>query len=240
MRINKPTMLFFTLCASLSSGPVLADTKMNGNPIITKLSVQSLEYGFGSGANTLNWEQAQLQIGTDLNGLSIRSNGHTENGKVDEANLIVQYSRGISAFWDLQAGWKRDIRPQPHRDSAVFGLSGTAPYRFEVESYVGIGRGGNIEFYLDAEKELLITNRWMLAPQFSINAFSQKDPEVGIGSGVNETELALRLHYVWRKNLLPYIGIAYQQEYGETADLTRAEGDSTHNTQWVVGIQGWL
>ena len=69
MSINKPTTLFLALCASLSSGPVLADIKMNGNPIITKVSVQSLEYGFGSGANTLNWEQAQLQIGTGGLGL---------------------------------------------------------------------------------------------------------------------------------------------------------------------------
>jgi len=223
----------------IAANPAGADMAMNDNPVIVQSYVKALEYRAGSGENSIDWENAELRIGTDLNKLALRSSGEWSDGEVHHADLSILYSRAVSAYWNLQAGWKRDIRPKPHRDWFTVGLSGISPYHFDSEIFISVGRDGNMNLYLEAEKEILVTQRIILAPAFTMDVYNKDDPEYGIGSGVSETEIGLRLRYAIRKNFLPYIGINWVQQYGDTAELSRLSGDKTSDTRWVFGFKGW-
>lgn len=40
-----------------------------------------------------------------------------------------------------------------------------------------------------------------------------------MGSGVNETDLDVRLRYEIRREVAPYVGVSWSREYGQTASL---------------------
>ena len=46
----------------------------------------------------------------------------------------------------------------------------------------------------------------------------------GVGSGLNDTELGLRLRYEVRREIAPYVGVNWTQRYGAAADFARDEG----------------
>ena len=63
---------------------------------------------------------------------------------------------------------------------------------------------------------------------------------VGIGSGISDLELGLRLSYEMRREFAPYIGVNWNKKVGQTADYARAEGETVEDTQFVVGIRIWF
>ncbi len=71
--------------------------------------------------------------------------------------------------------------------------------------------------------DLLITQRLILQPQLEMNFYSKRDPSRAIGShGLSEIDTGLRLRYEISRKFAPYIGVAYNGKFGETADFTRA------------------
>ncbi|MBL4763115.1 MAG: copper resistance protein B, partial [Gammaproteobacteria bacterium] len=43
-----------------------------------------------------------------------------------------------------------------------------------------------------------------------------------------------------RREFAPYIGLNWSKKLGETADLVKAAGGDTDDTQWVAGIRAWF
>ena len=93
---------------------------------------------------------------------------------------------------------------------------------------------------MQAEYELLFTQRWILSPEIEVNVYGEDDAERGIGSGLSDMELGLRLRYAIRREFAPYIGVNWEKTFGDTADLARAEGDSSSDVQLVAGIRMWF
>jgi len=50
----------------------------------------------------------------------------------------------------------------------------------------------------------------------------------------------LRLRYEIRREFAPYLGINWDKQFGDTADLTDAVGGSSSDTQLVLGIRAWF
>lgn len=201
--------------------------------------VDRLEAGFGDGQDTNVWD-AQLWWGGDYHKLWLKTEGEGEQGEsLEAAELQVLYSRLISPFWQWQVGARHDFRPAPARDFFVFGIQGVAPYRFEVDAAGFLSDDGDLSFRLETEYEVLFTQRLILQPRFELNAAAQDVPALGVGAGVGSTELGARLRYEIRRELAPYVGVTWQERYGETADLARAEGEPTSTTAVVVGLRMW-
>ncbi|MFA0811560.1 copper resistance protein B [Microbulbifer epialgicus] len=61
--------------------------------------------------------------------------------------------------------------------------------------------------------------------------------------GFFEAELGLRLlskiHPKIHPKFLPYIGVHYEQEVGNTADFAREEGEDVYSTLWIIGFRAW-
>jgi copper resistance protein B len=214
---------------------------VHDNPIRSFVLVDQLEYGFPKGTNGLRFNGLSW-IGGDYNRLWINTEGtKTYGGPLEDTDVQVLYGRLIAPFWDVQGGL-RYYRPRSHapsRGSAVIGVTGIAPYRFEVEAASFISNKGEVSGRVEVEYELLMTQRLIAQPRFETNVAIQRSPELGIGRGINDAELGLRLRYEIRREFAPYVGVSWSSRFGETADFARARGDVVRTLGLVVGIRLW-
>ena len=209
------------------------------DPLNYKVMIDKLETRITDGPNPLVLE-GDAWVGYDLNKFWLKTDMERVDGETEEMELQLLYSRAVAPFWDLQAGWRRDIKPQPHRDYLALGFKGLAPYLFDIDAGLFIGESGQVSARLDAEYEYPFTQQLVLSPEFSMNLYSKDDAEAGIGSGLSDMALGLRLSYAIRREFAPYIGVNWTKQFGQTADFTKAEGGNTSDTQLVVGLRLWF
>lgn len=212
---------------------------MNDDPLLTMLIIDQLEVRSDDTSSSLNWE-AEGWVGKDLHKLWIKAEGEYSDDHVEEMELQALYSRAIAPFWDVQLGWRRDIRPTPERDWLAIGVKGLAPYYFDIDAALFIGDSGRTAARLQAEYELMLTQRLILVPEIELNLYGQDDPATGIGSGLSDIEAGLRLRYEIRREFAPYIGVNWTHLYGQTADYAREEGEDIDTFQFVIGIHAWF
>lgn len=206
----------------------------NSFVIFDRLEAVDLDHGRGEA-----WE-AQAWFGSDLNRLWLRSEGERERGHTEAADLEVLYGRSITPWWDVVAGLKHDFKPGQSRDWAAFGVQGLAPYKFEVSATAYLGESGATAATVEAEYEVLLTNRLILQPRVEVEAFGKDDPARGIGSGLSTVEAGLRLRYEFTRRFAPYIGVAWERAYGGTADHRRDDGEAVEDTHLVAGLRLWF
>lgn len=228
----------FLLLGNLIVSPA-AFAAAEDDPLLYKVMIDKLEWRDADGADPWVWD-AEGWLGKDLNKLWLKSEGARAGGQTEEANLSVLYSRAITPFWDAQIGWRHDFEPQPSRDWLSVGIEGIAPYWFEVDAALLAGGNGGLAGTLKAEYELLFTQRLILSPELELYFQGQDDPARGIGSGVSELNLGLRLRYEIRREFAPYIGINWAKKFGGTADYARADGEPTDDLQFVAGVRIWF
>lgn len=236
---HKHATLISLLTATLLSAPALAEHGMNDDPLLTKVQLDQLEVRDADGDNPIVLE-GQAWIGYDLNKFWLKADVESVDGHTQEAEVQALYSRAIAPYWDVQAGIRKDFQPAPDRSWAVLGLHGVMPYEFEVDAALFVGEGGRTALRLTVEYEFLLTQRLILTPEVEVNFYGQNDEDVGVGSGLSDTEAGLRLRYEIRREFAPYIGVNWSRKYGNTADFARAEGEDTNDWQWVVGIRAWF
>ena len=202
--------------------------------------IDRLEYGDVEGTNNYLWD-AQGWIGGDYNKLWLKTEGEgpMRGGSPEDTEFQALYTRTIAPFWSAQAGVRYDVNPNPDRGFAVLGLQGLAPYWFESDTALFVSEDGDVSFRGEVEYELLLTQRLILQPRAEINASAQDVPEYGLGQGLNNTEMGIRLRYEMQREFAPYVGVRWEQTYGETRDIAQAEGEPTSSTALVVGIRAW-
>ncbi len=137
-------------------------------------------------------------------------------------------------------GLRKDFQPTPSRSWAVLGVQGLAPYLFEVDTAVFLGESGRTALRLEAEYEILFTQRLILSPEIEVNFYGQNDEATGTGSGLSDVEFGLRLRYEIRREFAPYIGVNWFKKFGNTADFSRLEGAEVSDTQIVLGVRAWF
>lgn len=204
------------------------------------LLIDRLEYGATDGTDNYLWD-TQAWFGGDWNKLWFKTEGEgpIHGGSPEDTEFQALYSRTITPFWNVQGGLRYDVNPNPDRGFAVLGLQGLAPYWFETDTALFVSEDGDVSFRGEFEYELLLTQRLILQPRVEINAAAQDVPEYGIGSGLNNTEMGVRLRYEIQREFAPYIGVRWEQTYGDTKDMARAEGEDTSSTAFVIGLRAW-
>ena len=205
------------------------------------LLLDQLEYRANDGEDTFNWDGIGW-IGGDYQRLWIKTEGDVGLDTGDgEAELQLLYGKLISPFFDLQAGVKYDqvysSDGGPARASGVIGIQGLAPYIFEVDASVFVSQDGDVSARLGAEYQLLLTQRLVLQPELEANLAIQDVEEFGVGSGLNDIELGLRLRYEISRQFAPYAGVNWTRKFGDTADFAEEEGESTDNFALVGGLR---
>jgi copper resistance protein B len=216
-----------------------AGAAASDDPLLVTVILDELEMRDTGGDNTLSWD-GQGWIGKDLRKLWIKAEGERTGGITDEVELQLLHSKAIARYWEFQVGVRHDFEPSPSRSWAVIGVQGLAPYFFETDMALFIGDSGRTALRLETEYELLFTQRLILTPEIEVNFYGQDDVDIGIGSGLSDLELGLRLRYEIRREFAPYIGVNWSKLFGNTADFARIAGQSTSEAQLVIGLRAWF
>ena len=99
---------------------------------------------------------------------------------------------------------------------------------------------GHLAARLEASYDLLLTQRLILQPEIELNVYSKADRARGIGPGLADMDIGLRLRYEIIRKLAPYIGVVYQAKCGDTARFARRAGESTSDVRLVFGVRWWF
>jgi copper resistance protein B len=163
-----------------------------------------------------------------------------DNGTLQDASTELLWGHAVAAYWDAQLGVRYDSGVDPSRGWLALGLQGLAPYWFELDTTAYFGDAGRSALRLKAEYELLFTQKLILQPRLEANFYGQSDPARGLGAGLSDLEVGLRLRYEIRREFAPYLGIVWTGKYGGTADDAQAAGENTKETQLVAGLRLWF
>ncbi|WP_323773326.1 copper resistance protein B [Alcanivorax sp.] len=222
---------------------------MSAEPLrFSQVLVDQLEVRDTDEGRVLGWE-ASAWYGGDLNKVYFATEGERlmapehddEDPATEGAQTRLAWSHAFAPYWDWQLGVRRDWQPDdPSRDWASLGVQGIAPYQFEVDANLFIGEGGLTNLRMEAEYELMLTQKLVLVPSVEASIYGKEDRELGIGNGLTDIEAGLRLRYEIRREIAPYIGINWEKQYGDTADMTRAAGGKTEEGSLVAGIRVWF
>ncbi|GHB29541.1 copper resistance protein B [Salinicola rhizosphaerae] len=219
--------------APASWGPPIHDTANYSN-----ITLDRLEYRHDDVGEGYLWD-AEGWYGNDLDKFWWKTEGEGDwrTGQSESAELQALYDRKLDDFWDVQLGLRHDIDPHPSRTYAVLGLQGLAPYGIDTEASLFVSERGDTSARVEFEYEWLLTQRWILSPRFEINASADRVADYEIGQGINSTETGLRLSYDVTKMFSPYVGLSWENVYGETRRMR--PNDEADRLSLVLGISAW-
>lgn len=197
-----------------------------------------LEYNLD---NDVGLFDLQGWYGTTYNRLVVKLEGETEKGRLEESQTELLWGHAINAWFDTQLGVRLDqYREGKSREWLAVGIQGLAPYWFELDITGYLGESGRTALSLEAEYELLLTQKWILQPRAEANFYGKDDDDNGLASGLTGGELGLRLRYEFTRQFAPYVGVEMSHKFGDTADLARAAGNDDSETRYVAGLRFWF
>lgn len=210
------------------------------NPLIYKVMIDRLERDFTNKGSFTQFE-GQAYVGTDTDKLWLKGEGKRLGGKTQDADIEAYYSHAIAPFWDAQIGARHDFSAgtTPGRNWLGFGVQGLAPYKFDTAATAYVGNEGRTALRLTSEYDFFITQHLIFWPGVELNLYGKNDPERGVGRGLADSRVVLRLRYEIRREVAPYIGIQWTNKYGQTASYARTDGEATSDMQVIAGLRLW-
>ncbi|ENN97748.1 MULTISPECIES: copper resistance protein B [Pseudoalteromonas] len=197
-----------------------------------------LEYNEQANAGVFD---LQTWYGTTFDRLVIKTEGDFSEGSIEENQTDILWGHAVSAYWDTQAGVRLDYNKEgENRQWLAFGLQGLAPYWFELDMTAYVGERGNTAFTLEAEYELLLTQKLIIQPRAEITLYGKNDKQNELGSGLSSSAIGFRVRYEFTRQFAPYIGVEWSNKFGNTADYATSRGQSSNNTAFVAGIKFWF
>jgi len=196
-----------------------------------RLLVDQWEWRDGGGARDGVWD-AQGWYGDDYDKLWVRSEGDWPSAASVQGRAELLWDRIVTRWWSLQAGARYDFGGAPGKGWAALGVQGLAPYWIDVEATVYAGGAGSLAARFKAENDLRFTQRLILQPELELNAYSRADRARGQGAGLADVDAGLRLRYEIRRELAPYLGLAWRRGFGTA-------GEASDAWQWLAGIRFW-
>lgn len=214
--------------------------EFHGDQKFFQALVNIFEAQFRNGRDGYEWD-GEAWYGGDINRLWLKSEGEGEFGRsIEKAEIQALYSRAIGPYFNVQGGVRYDFKPNPSRVYAVAGFEGLAPSFFDVEGALFLSNKGELMARLEGYYDQRITQRLILQPRAELNFAAQSSREIGVGKGLSDAELGLRLRYDIRREFAPYIGVQYRRAFGDTRRYLRAEGEDAAGWSVVTGIRMWF
>jgi copper resistance protein B len=203
------------------------------------LMVNRLEQQFYAGDVSTQYD-LKAWYGKDFERLMLKAEGEVNDSRLEESRTELLWSSALTSFWDTQIGLRQDSGDGPNRTWLAAGVSGLAPYWFEVDATAYISDSGRAAFRFEADYELLLTQKWIIQPRVEVTYFTKEDPKRGIGENLSSLKAGLRLRYEVVPEFAPYIGLEWQDLYGQTKSLAMEEGEEVISTSFVAGLKFWF
>lgn len=204
------------------------------------VTIDLLEVGVQKGRDSYRFE-GEAFTGGNINRFGVKFEGEGAFGeRIDDLELQALYSRAIAPYWNLQAGVRYDIKPDPSRTYLVAGVEGIAPYWFKVNAAGFVSNKGEVRARLEASYDQRITQSLILQPRIEANIAFQDIRAIGVGSGLTDFEAGLRLRYEIEQEIAPYIGLEWRKQTGATARYSRLAGEDPDTISLIAGIRIWF
>jgi copper resistance protein B len=224
--------------SAMSSGQMIDTMQMNDQATRAMWTFDRLEYRDASrGDNGTAWN-AEGWWGDDLNKLWLKTEGEHDRDGTRDASTDLLWSHATSTFWDWQLGARHDFGQGPSREWAAVGMQGLSPYWFELEATFYAGSQGRTAARLEADYDLVFTQRLILSPNLELNFYGKDDPQRDIRSGLAEAEAGLRLRYEFSRRFAPYVGIDWMRHFGHFDNPSF--NPPTRDTTFVAGVRFWF
>lgn len=212
----------------------------HGGQKLAQILLNVAEAQFRKGRDGFEWD-GEGWYGGDINRLWLKSEGEGAFGHSPEkAEIQALYSRAIDPYFNIQGGLRYDFKPNPSRVYAVAGFEGLAPSFFEVEGALFLSNKGELMARLEGYYDQRITQRLIFQPRAELNFAAQSSREIGVGKGLTDAELGLRLRYDIRREFAPYVGVQYRRAFGDTRRYLRDEGEKAGDWSVLTGIRMWF
>ena len=212
---------------------------LSDDPILTYFKADEFEWRDADEGTSFVWE-FDAWLGRDLDKFWVKSEGERVGGKTETSEIDLLYSIGVSTYWDLQIGLRHEFKTDSSENSIGVGFLGLAPYLFEIDASLFVNDDELFNARVEAEYEYLFSQQLVLVPKLELSLYSDDDEAKGIGSGLSDVELSVRLHYEVIREVAPYIGINYEKKFGNTADFLSNAGEDTSDTQLLAGVSFWF
>jgi len=203
-----------------------------------------LEYRPGGDDSDFRWD-AEGWYGGDISRLWFKSEGEQNTAFKAEYDIDAQllYGRFVKRYYDFQVGGRVETHSFQGRNVtralAVIGIEGLIPYRYDIESSLFISQNGDVSARFTFTRDFLITQHLALQPRIETNLAAQEVERFSTGRGLNNIEAGLRLRYIVRRELQPYIGVSYDRSFFRTAEFVRREGGDSNQIRFVAGVRFW-
>lgn len=236
---DSPPLPPVTAADRATAFPEVMTHGMRDNALHSYVLANRFETWDADTGQALLWE-GQAWIGTDTDRLWIRSEGERSGGRTEAADVEFLYGRSISPWWDVLVGIKQDVDPGSSQSWAAVGVMGLAPQKFEVAATAYVGESGRTAARVEVDYELLLTDRLIVQPRLEANLFGRNDPLRAQGAGLSTLETGLRVRWELTRRFAPYIGLAHERAFGQTAAFRRREGDDASDWRVVMGVRFWF
>ncbi|HXG99581.1 MAG TPA: copper resistance protein B [Sphingomicrobium sp.] len=212
----------------------------HGGQKFAQMMFNIAETQFRKGRDGFEWD-GEAWYGGDIDRLVIKSEGEGAFGRsIEQAEVQGLYSRAIGPYFNLQGGLRYDFKPNPSRIYAVAGFEGLAPGFFDVEGALFLSNKGEVSARLEGYYDQRITQRLILQPRAELNLAAQSSRDLGVGAGLSDAELGLRLRYDIRREFAPYVGVQYHRAFGRTRRFLKEEGEDAGGWSLLSGIRMWF
>jgi len=149
----------------------------------------------------------------------VQTEGERTRGRTEDARAELLWDRIVTRCGACNWGRDRTFGAGPPRRWAAIGVQGLAPQWFDVEATIyGRRWRAHGRAIAGAIRAVVSRSALVLQPELEMNLYGKGDPQRGLGSGLSDMELALRLRYEIRREFAPYIGVTWNRAFGATAD----------------------
>ncbi|MDA0655421.1 MAG: copper resistance protein B [Proteobacteria bacterium] len=204
------------------------------------VQMEEFEYRRGDEGENLFTYDGEAFVGTDEFKFRWLGKGEVDGdtSEVEEMENRFVGQIPISDFFDFKAGIRWDRPKGNDHVFGVIGLTGLAQQWFEVDADAFISESGGVSLRLDAEYEMLLTNRLILTPSAEIEVGVGDDEKHEIGGGLSTMEVGLRLSYdLVDRTISPYIGVVYERKFFNRKDMAKEEGEDVDALFFAVGTR---
>jgi copper resistance protein B len=212
----------------------------HGGQKLSQVMINLAEARFGKGPTAFEWD-GEGWYGGDIDRLWVKSEGEGAFGRsIEKAEVQALYSKAVGPYFNLQGGVRYDIKPNPSRTYAVAGFEGLAPRFFDVEGALFLSNKGELMARFEGSYDQRITQRLILQPRAEVNFAAQSTRSIGVGAGLSDAELGLRLRYDIRREFAPYVGVQYERAFGDTRRFRHDAGERAGGWSLLTGIRAWF
>lgn len=217
----------------------------HGDLPVHRVLIDQLEARLREGRDGYAWD-AQAWYGDSVDKLWLKSEGESDFGRsLERSDIQALWSHAIDPWFDMQLGVRQDLQTGPDRTYLVAGIQGLAPYWFDVEAATFLSNKGEVMARFEGEYDLRLTQRLILQPRLDADFALQDSPDIRVGSGLSTGEIGARLRYELFPGsgpavIAPYVGVAYERRFGQTARYYRAAGDAVGGWNVLLGVRTWF